>query len=468
MARDTREPIDIKKYRKPLNLNIGMILFIVIFIYVAVCVVMSLRTPHIAPYEVKEGSLAANYTYRGIAIRQETVFTSNLAGYINYYAREGDRVANGDLVYMVDETGRLKEYLENASMNENVLGDKELAELRSEIVSFIHDFDVTSFSSAYDFKFNMRGAVLKLANSGTIEGLNALSEGGNLTDQVNLCNSTDTGIVTYWVDGYEDLVPEQVTQGVFDETLYVKDQLISNELITYGDPVYKLATEENWSIVIPIDEAFGQELLAKEYVKVKFLKNQYESWGEVALLRGADGNSYLELMFNNSMVTFATDRYIDIELILNDTTGLKIPNSSIATRDFYLIPEEFIIQSEDGTTGVLRRTYNEDGTITSGLLELELYSYDAEAGKYYVDQSSLNLGDTLLHQDGVATFNVSEKGSLIGVYNMNKGYADFRQISILFQNDEYAIVSPNTKYGLNVYDYIVLDAATVDDEQFIY
>ena len=57
---------------------------------------------------------------------------------------------------------------------------------------------------------------------------------------------------------------------------------------------------------------------------------------------------------------------------------------------------------------------------------------------------------------------------LIGVYNMNKGYADFRQINILYQNEEYAIVKSNTRYGLNVYDYIVLDASAVTDEQFIY
>ena len=50
---------------------------------------------------------------------------------------------------------------------------------------------------------------------------------------------------------------------------------------------------------------------------------------------------------------------------------------------------------------------------------------------------------------------------------MNKGYADFKQITILYQNDEYAIVKPNTKYGLSVYDYIALNAESVREDQFI-
>lgn len=70
--------------------------------------------------------------------------------------------------------------------------------------------------------------------------------------------------------------------------------------------------------------------------------------------------------------------------------------------------------------------------------------------------------------DSAEIFTVSKKATLIGVYNMNKGYADFRQIEILYQNDEYAIVKSNTKYGLNVYDLIVLEASSVNADQFTY
>ena len=47
----------VKKYRKPLNLNIGMLIFGAIFIYVIICVIMYFQTDHIVRYEVTEGSL---------------------------------------------------------------------------------------------------------------------------------------------------------------------------------------------------------------------------------------------------------------------------------------------------------------------------------------------------------------------------------------------------------------------------
>ena len=52
--------------------------------------------------------------------------------------------------------------------------------------------------------------------------------------------------------------------------------------------------------------------------------------------------------------------------------------------------------------------------------------------------------------------------------NINKGYADFRQIVILYQNEEYAIVKSNTTYGLNEYDYIALNANELTDDEFIF
>ena len=236
-----------------------------------------------------------------------------------------------------------------------------------------------------------------------------------------------------------------------------------------GDAAYKVSTDENWALVIPIDAERGAELEAEEYVLVRFLKNQYESWGKTKLLRNADGNTYLQLTFTNSMVTFTSDRFLEVELLINDESGLKIPNSSIVEKEFFLIPKDYVSEgSNNGGNTVMRQCYLEDGTISTEVLEMEVYSYDSETEEYYLDASILNAGDILYKLDSQETYTVSKRATLIGVYNMNKGYADFKQINILYQNDEYSIVKANTKYGLNVYDYIVLNAEAVTDDQFIY
>ena len=56
----------IKQFKKPLNINLGMIFFGVIFIYLLVCIFLYFTTKHVAGYQVKTGSLFVNNVYTGM------------------------------------------------------------------------------------------------------------------------------------------------------------------------------------------------------------------------------------------------------------------------------------------------------------------------------------------------------------------------------------------------------------------
>ena len=90
------------------------------------------------------------------------------------------------------------------------------------------------------------------------------------------------------------------------------------------------------------------------------------------------------------------------------------------------------------------------------------------SGYCYVDKSEFKEGDVLKKQDSSETYTVERTEELQGVYGMNKGYAVFRQINILDQNEEYCIVSQGTSYGLQAFDYIVLDGKSVKEEEILY
>ena len=466
MADRARNESKVKKYRKPLNINIGMIIFAVIFIYVCICVAMYFKDNHIRPYEVREGALSTDNLYTGVVIRDEKIVTSSAAGYVNYYAREGERAAVGNLIYTVDETGRLAEYINNEIAGENALSEIELRQIKSEIVDFTHGFSTDHFDTTYSFKYTVEGTALKLANAGLMDNIAELNN-SEFSGGVSLCYANDTGIVMYWTDGYETLLPEEITESVWQDVDYEKKLLVSNELVAPGDPVYKICNQENWSLVIPVSETKAVELEEAEYVKVRFMKNQDESWAKVSILHNGDGNVYAELSFTNSMVSFVNDRFLEVELLLHEETGLKIPNSAIVEREFFLIPESFVTKSgETNSYGVLREAVLEDGTRSTEYVEIDIYSL--VDGEYYVDAGILQSGNHLYMTDSTEIYTVSKRATLIGVYNMNKGYADFRQIEILYQNEEYSIVKSNTEYGLNVYDLIVQDASSVDVDQFIY
>lgn len=457
---------NIRAYKKPINLNIGIIFFAVILFYIIICVYMYFSQKQIYGYVVKNGSLSESNVYETIALRDEVVINSPYSGYINYFAKESERAGANKLVCTVDESGQILDLVNSAEGNEVLLSENDLSEIRNQVADFSGSFRKNNFSSAYDFKFNVQGSVLKLSNSNLLNSISDLY-GTSIGSSINICNAPRSGIVVYSIDGFEDYSSSDVTKEWFEKENYEKTQLINNDIVEKGQPIYKLSTNENWRLLFPLDSERAQELLEEEYVKVKFLKNQNESWGKVNVITGLDNETYIELTFTNSMISFVTDRFVDIELITDMETGLKVPNSSIVEKEFFMIPESFIEKNgSGGETGVLRETYNEDGSIIPEFIPVNIYN--VEDGEYYVDDSVLRIGDNLLKADSTEKFTVSKAGTLVGVYNINKGYADFKQIQILNQNEEYSIIKSNTNYGLIAYDHIVLDSSSVSEDEFIY
>ncbi len=456
---------NLRQYRKPININLGVIFFGVIFIYISICVIMYLTSDRVAGYQVKTGSLFVDNVYTGLAVREEKIVSSPYSGYLNYYVREGTRVGAGKMVCTVDEGGRLQEIVEEQNLGENSLNNEDLDNLRTDIMEFKGDFEDRSFSSVYDFKYTLESTVYRQANANLLQNLEELNRSGE-SGLINICSSPDSGIVVYSHDGYETIDLSSISEKNLEKEGYEKTQFINNELVSEGEPVYKLVTSEDWSLIIKVDPERIPYLLEEEYVKVKFLKNQFTSWAEVTTFTNKDAEPFILLTFNNSMITFCTDRFVDIELVLEEETGLKVPNSAIVELDFYLIPEEYISRSgENGEYGVFKEVYDEDGNVNNHFVPVSIYN--KEDGKYYIDSPEIEAGNRLIKMDSAQVTTVSEVGSLIGVYNKNKGYADFKQIQILYQNEEYSIIRSNTEYGLIEYDYIVLDAETVNENQLL-
>ncbi|MBP3199699.1 MAG: hypothetical protein J6N21_22260, partial [Butyrivibrio sp.] len=196
----------VTKYPQNLNnINIGMVFFAVMAIYIIISVITYFRKDHIVGYQVMEGSLSTNNIYDAVAIRKEEIIESDTAGYINYFATEGGRVAVGNLVYTVDESGQLLEYLKSQGSEEVSLSDEDLLELRTQIVNFDSSFDPHNFSTIYDFKVSLDGTVQKLSNNSILSNIQSLNSNSSTLQSINYRYAPNTGIVIYSLDGYEDL-----------------------------------------------------------------------------------------------------------------------------------------------------------------------------------------------------------------------------------------------------------------------
>ncbi|MBQ9444075.1 MAG: hypothetical protein IJU43_07245 [Lachnospiraceae bacterium] len=445
-------------------INAGTLVFGAILVYLVLIIYSGMHVKQLAGYEVTEGSLAVDSTYRGIAIRVEEIVTADNNGFINYYAGEDEHISKGGLVYSIDESGVLSEMIRDSATINTVLSDSALEELRSELTGFAVIYNDRNFYDVYRMQDSVKGTIRKLANQSALENLRSVSSNA-YGDLIDMGYATDSGIVVYNYDNMESLTPSMINEESFDEGKYDKTQLVDGDLVSAGDPAYKLVTSENWQVVFPIDETTASAISENAVVKTRFLKNDYESFAKFEIITNENKN-YGVLYFTDSMISFATDRFVDIELVLDEVRGLKVPNSAVVSREFYIIPASFASDPEarDSTT-FLRRVYLEDGTETTEPVSADIYNRVGD--DLYIDTSVFANGDVIVMPGFGDTFTVGHKETLSGVYNMNKGYADFTKIDVINSNKEYSIVESQSMYDLQVYDYIVLDGDGVNDSDFV-
>lgn len=188
---------------------------------------------------------------------------------------------------------------------------------------------------------------------------------------------------------------------------------------------------------------------------------------ESCVIVGRDGQQYLILSLKSAMVRYASERYVEIELLLSEETGLKIPNSAITEKEFYTVPISFFLKGGDSSDeGILVERTDKDGKSTTEFVTPTIY-YETD-DTYYIDSEYVSSGDILQKPDSSETYRVgADTASLQGVYNINKGYAVFKQIDVLYQNEEYTIVKTGTTYGIALYDHIALDGTKIDENQLI-
>ena len=93
-----------------------------------------------------------------------------------------------------------------------------------------------------------------------------------------------------------------------------------------------------------------------------FSSNDLETDGSFSIITGADGASYGKLDFSQYMVQFISDRYVNFEVSVDSTEGLKIPVTAVTTKNFYLVPLEYMVQGGDiSAPGFLKEIYTENG-----------------------------------------------------------------------------------------------------------
>lgn len=450
------------------RINIGTIIFGVIFIYLVVHVMLSLNVERLSVYEVQNSYIDTNINTTALIVREEKLINTDSSGYVSYYVRDGEKIGKNKTVYTIDETGSVYDKLKDVESDELIMSEDALTEVRTRISTYENYFEYSDFSELYNFKYDIENAVLELTNEALIEQLTALDDNATNVTTYKKVQTNDAGIITYYKDGYEKFNIDKFKASDVSKTNYKKTTLKTGEIINSGEPVYKLITSENWYLVAPITSEEAKRLEEKTSITIN-ISNSSKNILCNFELKQQDGKHFAIISLNQQMVNYISERFIDIVIFMEQNNGLKIPNTSIIQKEVYKIPIEYL---SNGSDSAQKEFFNvkmmdKKGEITTKQKKADIYIQD---DKYcYVDPNDFSDNDVLIKNNADETLALVEADTtkLEGVYCVNQGIASFRYIDVLFQDDEYTIIQSDVPYSISWYDRIVLNPSGIVENQII-
>ena len=575
------------RYHRSLQFDIGLVVFVIFFIYIVYNVGSYLTKENPSIYEVGQVTTAVkDNTYDGLILRKESVYTTDRAGYINYYVRENARASVGETVYSIDENGSYTQLLNSSATGSSSLTADQLSALKKKLAAFSASYDPSSFSQIYEAKYGVENLLMSYLSA---ESLEQLDELGIDTTYLTTVDAEESGIIEYMNDGMETLTEDELTAASFNRSNYEVNTVNAGTMLEKGAFAYKVLTSEEWYVYLQLTEDDQQDLQDAEKVYLHFNDVNIDVAAEFSMITTSDNIVLGRCKLSRYMIQLADRRFASVTLKKSEmssltVSGLKIPKTAVVTKEFYVIPEAYAAKgSNSNDIGFIRELYTADGT-QAVMIYPSIYAHFD--GYYYIDMDDIEGGTVLrmpanplieqktdeeaalavsdedpendeedetmteansdedgesmdtegaegedpdaedssleetisaynpdMEMDGGVyepvetteaaveegeassesanslggevveseetyeyvsestvgdSYTIGETQPLKGALSVNKGYALFKQITILAETDDYYIVQTGQSYGLAVYDHILLNGETAEEGDLIY
>ena len=337
----------IKKHKK----KILMLIFLCILIYIIYVFVKFIQNPTDTVY-VEMGQIQEEEIAEGYIIRDETVLKGkNYKNGIEQIKTEGEKVAKGEAIFryyssgekeLVEKIKELDSKIDEAMNNENnsLLPDVKVLEeqIDTKISQLYGESDLRVIENNKQAINNNMTKKAKIVGEQSPAGsylkklIDERSEYENkLNSGTEYLSATKSGVVSYRVDGYEDVFTT-TDFSKYTKTFLNDLKIKTGQIIPTNNESGKIIDNYHCYIVCILDSEYAKESEIGDVVKLHLPSG---SITEATI-------EYKTVEENDCIITFKIDkkveelieyRKISLSVIWWSETGLKVPNTAIKTEE---------------------------------------------------------------------------------------------------------------------------------------
>ncbi len=337
-----------KKKRKA---NVFNFILLLLFLSFVIYLIDNWRVTQ-ETYVLNEDTLEITLEIEAAVIKDERIVHALSDGDVSLFKRQGDRVKSGILIAqqfndydsksISDELNIINEII-SVKQGNKVSNDKVGTSYYNEIKS---DIQSALFSKDYQY-------VMKTVNNLDTNDFNYRYSGYESYTLAELINHRDSlrksissekisyyspggGIVSYSFDGLElvysiDRLSEISLNDV--RKLNYQNYTTLNKTINKNEQIFKIIDNFDWFLAFEIDKSYMTDLQDKNNLKIRLKK--IDKVINTTIFRVQDyGEKFLLILETDKFLhDYLDDRYIKVDVILHEFSGLKIHKDSIVEQD---------------------------------------------------------------------------------------------------------------------------------------
>lgn len=350
MEKQNAKDIDNNKKVKALQKKKIIIYFalLLIVIYVIYTMYLLIKEPTDV-FTVEEGVLYLEETNVGYVIRDEKVVKGeNYKNGIEQIKAEGERTATNEAIFryysnneeaLKQKIEQLDEKIQNVMANDNSILPSDVKLLENQIDEKLENIsNLTDVAKLVEYKKEIEALVTKkakIAGDSSPRGSylrQLIEERKNYESQLNsgaeYVNASMSGIVSYKVDGFEEVLTPNNFSEISKEYLENLD-LKTGKIVATSDECGKIIDNFYCYIVTISNSEQAKQAKVGDNIKVR-LSNNVEVPAEITNLAQEDDEEVLIILkLSKQVEELINYRKISFDLIWWKDEGLKVPNQAI-------------------------------------------------------------------------------------------------------------------------------------------
>lgn len=332
--------------------------FSVVILYFIYKLIFGLLIKEPDTHIVEFGELSTEKEYECLIVRNEKIVKSPSEGIIKYYVEEGEKVEKNYKVSEIytsdvsdedrEQLKKLNSRIEDIQSSKGDLFKIDVDRLNMEINNIVDELRSAriqdDFTKLSDLKIKLESKIDKkrrVSGDKSFSGANLDRLKGEknkletrIKNSILQINSPESGIISYYIDGYEEILTPQNLANIkyeFIKGIESNSDKLRYDKVIFNQSIFKITDNTAWYIVIITDFEDANSFEIGKKVSVDILESRIT--GKITDKIQDDTKSFIIVRTNQYVSGFNNIRKANFKVIREHREGLKIHRDSVIERD---------------------------------------------------------------------------------------------------------------------------------------